>query len=703
MSNNRRDFLKLATLCLTAPIENSLAGTNHISPISPNRIEAKDTLNYKPWLWIELIGFDNQKNDFGVANFLKNTGFIPESISFLMYDPDFVHTHRPMDKEWVFPPQYCSYGARPFSKERARQAWTNHQLRGLITELHKYGVSSYCSFFDFVIGGDGSEKWSKNHPEVYEIGRDSVAYQLINPLKRFKDKTFYEDFFVNKLTQAIQDYGFDGFHVADGYSSGRRPLDDIDYSDDMIDQFTQHSGVKLPIELPLICDNDKILFGKRSRWIWKNKRQEWILFHEDRWVDFYQKLVDKMHAMNRKIVFNTAWTRAPFEALYRYGINYHRLAKTGMDGFIVEAAASAVAMEPNLSQDHELFHYNSMAMLLLIKAQAPTTMLRPFTGISDTLEQYDALRHVPTVVEREIYSMANLYLNDGTKLYRCSSGPLGCLSDSVENHEWNWLKQRWDLGFSSTPKSVVGATLIWSDAGFDNQLADYIKTRRYTTHRLLFQLMSLGAPIHSVVNIKNLNKIEGPILVLNSHLLPTDELGDIVKYKQGPIIMIGGKTPSVINYNMQFRDGFGPDSFSCTVIGKTTLLPNSTPNHTVDKLPVDIPEPNSWTENLYFRKVSKEFLSNCSQVITDVSDVPKVVKAQEHVRLMTFELPGNVKQILIGSDSFYYETPSVDIGRPIKKIDIKTPFPGVPVVFDKSKFTVRIPGKGMVILDVHYS
>jgi len=706
MSNNRRDFLKLTTLCLTAPVGSSLAGisgNDQQIPAPEKAAGPAGKLNYQPWLWIELIGFDNEKKDFGVNAFLENTGFVPQAISFLMYDPDFVHTHRPMDKEWVFPPEYCSYRARPFSKERPRQPWTNYQLRGLVAELHRHGVASYCSFFDFVVGGEGAGKWSKDHPEVYETSRDGVPYPLVHPLKRLKDKTFYEDFFLDKLGQTIRDYGFDGFHAADGYSSGRRPLDDVDYSDDMVEQFTRHSDVKLPADLPLLCDNNKVLFGKRSRWIWKNKRQEWIHFHEDRWVDFYKKLVDKLHAMDRKVVFNTAWTRAPFEALYRYGINYHRLAQTGMDGFVVEAAASAVAMEPDLSEDHQTFHYNSMAMLMLIKAQAPNTALRPFTGISDTLEQYDALRHVPTVVEREIYSMANLYLNDGTKLTPCSSGPLGCLSDSVEKHEWNWLKQRWDLGFSSIPESVVGATLIWSDAAFENQLADYIKTRRWTTHRLLFQLMSLGAPVNSVANVKDLDKLKGPVLVLNPNLLPADELSEILKYKQGPVILIGGKIASVPNARVQFEDAFGPESLSCIVIGGKAAAQINIKKQPVEKLPLDIPEPFSWTANLYFRKVSKEFLAGCTQVIADCADAPKLVAAPEHVRLMTYRQQENVRRILIGSDSFYYETPSVDMGRQIKKIDVKTPFPGVPVVFDKSKLTVRIPGKGMVILDVHFS
>src|SRR5690606_24580134 len=134
------------------------------------------------------------------------------------------------------------------------------------------------------------------------------------------------------------------------------------------------------------------------------------------------------------------WTRDPFEAIYRYGIDYRKIFETGIDGFIVEMIASAVAMEPQLSDDYKKFHYNAMAMMMLIKAQSPKATLRPFTQIHDTFEQYDALRHVPTVVEREIFSVANLYvLDEDGKPNRCSSGPMCCLSDGVDAEEWAWL------------------------------------------------------------------------------------------------------------------------------------------------------------------------------------------------------------------------------------------------------------------------
>ena len=413
MKNTRRDFIKLSTASLSLVLPGSITGLQNEKDelkFKPDPNKTQDL--YKIWLWIELIGFDNTRKDFGVKDFLNTTGFIPEAISFLFSNSDFINAHQGMKKEQVFPPEYCSYMGRPYSRLRIRQDWTNYQLKGLTQELQKYGIAVYFSFFDFFVNEEGEKRWGYSHPEIWETGKKGNKYPYIHPLKRLKDGSFYEDFLTKKLTEVFDDYGFDGFHVADGIAQTRRPLSDVDYSDDMVEQFLNQTGIKLPDNIVGQLDTNEKQYIQRSNWIWQNKKREWILFHVERWEQFYKKIVGQLHKNEKKIILNSAWTRAPFEAIYRYGIDYRRIANTGVDGFVIEAVAPAVAMEPRLSDEHSKIHNIMLAMFMLIKAQTPDTPLMPFTSIHDTTEQYDALRHVPTVVEREIYSMANLYLYD---------------------------------------------------------------------------------------------------------------------------------------------------------------------------------------------------------------------------------------------------------------------------------------------------
>ena len=73
------------------------------------------------YIWVELIGFDNEKEDFGVTNYLCNTGFIPKGISFLLTSVDFVNMHTSMEEEYVLEDYFCSYAGHPYNSERAWQ------------------------------------------------------------------------------------------------------------------------------------------------------------------------------------------------------------------------------------------------------------------------------------------------------------------------------------------------------------------------------------------------------------------------------------------------------------------------------------------------------------------------------------------------------------------------------------------------------
>lgn len=707
MKNTRRDFIKLSTASLSLVLPGSIIQSDNKQQdiLYNTTAHYKSQKPYKIWLWIELIGFDNSKKDYGVKYFIDNSAFIPESISFLFSSSDFVNSHQGMAKEWVFPPEYCSYNGRPYSRLRNRQDWTNYQLRGLIKELQKYGIDVYCSFFDFFVNNDGEMRFGYQHPEIWETGKKGNRYPYIHPLKRLKDGTFYEDFLKGKIAKVLDDYGFDGFHLADGIAHTRRPLSDVDYSDDMVEQFLNKTQIKLPDHLIGQFDENEQKFIQRSNWIWQNKKQEWIFFYVERWEQFYKNIVEQLHKKGKKLILNSAWTRAPFEAIYRYGIDYQKIANTGVDGFVIEAVGSAVAMEPRLSDEHSKIHYIMMAMFMLIKAQTPKSSLMPFTGIHDTTEQYDALRHISTVVEREIYSMANLYLYDQDGIpKRCSAGPMGCLSDALYRHEWEWLKQKWDLGFSSSPANIGGVTLVLSDKAFDNQLKDYIKTRRWSVHKLLYELMAVGAPIYSTCNINSIHNMNGPILILNPNLFPEDELEQVLAYKNGPIIIIGGKVTLSKLPEYQFEDVYTPNSLFCAVYGANKTFQIQIDKDSEEDIPENsdtIQEPYSWTESLYFRKVSNEFLKNCVCAISKCTDEPLVLSEADSIQIMTLKYSEKNLRLLIGNDSFYYTTPRIEMKYNIEKIKVKTSFPGVPIVFKDKEFRVRIPGKGMVILDIN--
>ena len=100
------------------------------------------------WYWIELIGFDKNKADFGVEDFLSRNSGKVYGISLLLYNCDFVNLHKGIDKEEEIDLSCCSYAGHQYNEEREIQRWTNYELRELVAQIHKHGVKVIFSVFN---------------------------------------------------------------------------------------------------------------------------------------------------------------------------------------------------------------------------------------------------------------------------------------------------------------------------------------------------------------------------------------------------------------------------------------------------------------------------------------------------------------------------------------------------------------------------
>ena len=49
-------------------------------------------------IWMPLIGFDRNKEDKGVSEYLSQTGFIPQAMSVFLFHSDIINQHAGMDK-----------------------------------------------------------------------------------------------------------------------------------------------------------------------------------------------------------------------------------------------------------------------------------------------------------------------------------------------------------------------------------------------------------------------------------------------------------------------------------------------------------------------------------------------------------------------------------------------------------------------------
>ncbi|MDF2717583.1 MAG: hypothetical protein K0R28_4508, partial [Paenibacillus sp.] len=297
--------------------------------------------DHEMFIWTPLIGFDKEQQDRGVQEYYSTIGFKPDGISLFLFCPDIVHHHDGMERERVLPPDNCNYYGNVRNEIRDIQPWTNFELRELVAGLESRGAETYMGIMGVYVNNNdpdspsayntGHREWLADHKEL--MGVWTVGTASLHVLKRFKDGTYYEDFFLAKLREALNDYGFSGLHVSDNFcppgSAGSAR--NGDYSDDMVEQFTAHTGIKLPDEISAsVDDRDREGIRKRGTYIWNRYKWEWLGFLTWRWASFWEKICKGLHEDGKKVIVNNAWCSEPFEAIYRYGIDYKKLYAAGV-------------------------------------------------------------------------------------------------------------------------------------------------------------------------------------------------------------------------------------------------------------------------------------------------------------------------------------------------------------------------------------
>ena len=402
------------------------------------------------FVWVELLGFDNTKPDFGVEQYLARMERQPDAVSLLLDDDQLFRSHVNLEKDYRLPDCCRSYGNRPYNTERRRQDWTAFQLRGLVTELNRHGIETYASFFN-------------------RSGALPADDALIAEVSK-------------RLTAFLVDFGFKGFHFSDGWAPPRYLL-------------------------PSCADADRAKVARASA---------------ARYAANIGQMMKALKAKGLKGWANTCWTLDPYEALYRYGVDYRLLAKTGLDGFVVESSGAALELEGRNYTDGSRLDL-STAMLLRLRAMVPELPFVLLHAINDGNEQWSALRHGPTLSKSEAITLGTMYCNGK----RILDGYLACLADGITEGEWKTLMETWTLGMHEFV-GPVGVNVVWSDRAFDREFDACTVSHDASSNTLLAKLIARGMVVNSSVTVeKAMADKDLPVLILNPAFFPEDELKEL--------------------------------------------------------------------------------------------------------------------------------------------------------------------------------
>lgn len=500
----------------------------------------------KNWHWIELIGFNNQKSDYGVLDFLSCLSEKPEGVSILFSHIDFINCFDKDEENYSLLPCHCSYSGHKYSEERERQNWTSFELKGLIETLHNNGVKVIFSIFNFFEyfddnGNKVATPFCEKHKELYCLNKDANIYEnSIHILKKLSDNSFYEDYFLLKLKEVIDYYKFDGVQVADGISCNRPSIQNGDFSDDTILQFSEwlKNNGKIFDESQLKPTLDKKKEYKiRREYILKDLYFEFLCFTNDRWKVFYDKLYATINPKDYLIFINSFWTREPFEAFYRYGIDYSVSYRDGVYALMVEEVS---ATNPTLSKEGrggfnvsqkqtKYVHYDFYLMQMLLKAYLPKLKQISLLPINDTNEQWNAIHECYNELKRAVYRRNNSRVYVEGEWKACAEAPFYCLSDGLNKNDWSMLAKLDGLKALNDIEAPLGFTLYYPRKHIKDDVERYIKSRKYNFHKLSLELIKCGLGVSSVVTEADVHSYKYPILVLFPEFYDEEELKQIEK------------------------------------------------------------------------------------------------------------------------------------------------------------------------------
>ena len=624
-------------------------------------------------VWIELIGFDNTLPDYGVGDFLQKTGFTPDMVSFHLTSICFVLTHKGMDAEYNLPLYACSYSGHAGNDDRKRQAWTNLQMAGLVHELHRRGVQVYISMFDFEPELDEEPyRYLDEHPELRVVPRDGSHTDSLHMLNRFADGTTLEEVYIRQLKAVIHDYQLDGIQVADGVSSPRRSLQDADYSE----QTTSRFFAELGITPPETCTD----VPSTAEYIFKNHRPEWIRFYRKHWSAFMAHVIEAINSTGAKAAFNSAWTKGPIEAVYRYGADYKAFENVAADLFFLSHDDNSFEMPHSR---RKFIHYEFASNMMQLRACLPKLKLTPLCMIRDTLEQWDVLHHMPTAMQRAVaVNLNNYYIDQNGRFKPTTNGPHYCLGDGLKAQDWDLLRMMWDNAFTENVQDVCGVTVVWSDKKCEKELEALIESRLWYNGKWTAELLSHGAAVHKITRLENLPKVQGPVLVINPALLEKEELEAIEAYRGGEVLYLGLMPSGKIGFS-------------------------GLPDVQIDPVPLhDVVDPHGaiWTDSLTFMEIDRVFVERVAMYINTLSQLPVITGDYGACHVNEVITSGNTSRLFIDNEEYWYASPVVHTKRPIKSLYYVTKPECYPINRpDDHSFRIRVPGFGMDIVEVTYA
>jgi hypothetical protein len=308
------------------------------------------------------------------------------------------------------------------------------------------------------------------------------------------------------------------------------------------------------------------------------------------------------------------------------------------------------------------------------------------------MEQWDAIRHCPTELSRAIVRRYNNFVyRDGGLEVSCDA-PLYCLSDGVPGSDWRWLATQESYRIP-TPDFIGGYAAICNTGSLYRELEHYCRRKSYCGSALHRELIAAGSSVSVQLTLDEAQGFNKASCLLVTDLASyTDADKEKLAKTRLPLLAIGedvdlpipassrydGKYISVAIYNMDNA----PALDSHSVFDST-------------KRAEKISHGEIWTEPLAYRRVDRGFFAELSRIMNEAlsleASLTPCVKITSYRR-------GEEKYIILSNDAHTYTLATVDTREAIGSATALMKDTGYRVRISDTRFTVRIPPRGVEIV-----
>jgi len=664
----------------------------------------------KRWYWIELIGFDNTVEDLGVSEFLSRVSPEITGVSIFLYSSEFINSYNGLEKEVSFPPEYCSYAAHPFNEERNRQVWTNFELKKLVEILQSRGIEVvFSTFSTFIYRNEKGEvvvgEFGENHMRCREFTTIRGGnFGAVSVIKRMEDDTYYADYFAKQLKWIIDDFNLQGFHLADGLGFPIYTLQWGDYTDDLVERFLiKNPQISLPENLKGNLDSDKQKSFDRYRFIFENYRYEYTLFMAECFGDFYDRLYSVLDSDKVKILLNGCWTRDPFEALFRFGVD-NRLLKLGKAyGYVYEnmgMSQTIFAPQDCLGVDYSDkfrsdIQYQAYVTIASLKSCTPEADIICLTPTKDTFEQWSFVEDNPNEFAKGVALRNSNFIYNNGKCVKSSFGQMYCLSDGLKKHVWDMVNFREEVSNIESVENVLGVGYIYND-DINRELKDFISTRRLFSHEIRKRIVSAYLPLSYASDMASLEKLISPFVCTHIDNYSVEDVKKLESFSNIPFAVIGyGK-------RLDRKPDFTVSVQNTTLYCSFYNLGESKEDVVIPFAPtqVDLSADDEtrcwWCAKLRFDEVPEEFFEHVSKTLSACNNVATLTGGD--CRVMAYDLGCGKKRVYVYNDAHHFEV--VEVKVPFKVIKAKSLVrPTNLQSFTESTLKVKIPNRCVEIIE----